>query len=53
MKNQNLAKGKKLNKKQLRSITGGLMDCIDPMTGACSKISIGCAQLQCRPGIEP
>ncbi|MBL1220689.1 MULTISPECIES: bacteriocin [Chryseobacterium] len=53
MKNQDVPKGKKLNKKQLRSITGGLMDCIDPMTGGCRKISIGCAQLQCRPIIDP
>jgi bacteriocin-like protein len=53
MKDQNLPQGKKLNKKQLRSITGGLLDCIDPVTGGCKKVSISCAQLQCRPGIEP
>lgn len=50
MKNQN---GKKLTKKELRSITGGLLDCIDPATGGCKRISISCAQLQCRPTIEP
>ncbi|WP_370901446.1 hypothetical protein [Chryseobacterium gossypii] len=49
MKNQNVQKGKKLNKKELRVITGGLMDCIDPMTGYCKTISVGCAQKQCRP----
>ncbi|MCW3161114.1 hypothetical protein [Chryseobacterium oryctis] len=53
MKNQNVQKGKKLNKKELRVIKGGLMDCIDPFTGLCKKISIGCAQLECRPEIVP
>jgi bacteriocin-like protein len=49
MKNQNVPKGKKLNKKELRTIKGGLMDCIDARTGGCRIISMGCAQLQCRP----
>jgi hypothetical protein len=49
MKNQNEQKGKKLNKRELRSITGGLIDCIDPRTGGCRIVSMGCAQLQCRP----
>jgi len=59
MKNQNLTQGKKLNKKQLRSITGGLINC---MTGCptidgcpplneygCITISNTCAQSVCRP----
>lgn len=49
MKNQNVQKGKKLNKKELRTIKGGLLDCIDPWTGGCKKVSLSCAQLQCRP----
>lgn len=53
MENHNLAKGKKLNKKELRSITGGLMMCIDPKTGGCRVISKGCADPQCRPELIP
>ncbi|WP_117616569.1 bacteriocin [Chryseobacterium sp. JM1] len=51
MKNQNLANGKKLNKKELRSITGGLMMCRDPKTNQCRIFSIGCADPQCRPDL--
>lgn len=51
MKNQNFKKGKKLNKKELRSITGGLMMCLDPKTNQCRIFSKGCADLQCRPSI--
>jgi len=53
MKNQNVQKGKKLNKKELRVINGGRIDCIDPMTGNCKQISKGCAQIQCQPTLEP
>jgi len=56
MKNQNLTNGKKLNKKQLRSITGGLFDCMQPIICTdppcevmCTKISPACAQKECRP----
>ncbi len=59
MKNQDLINGKKLNKKQLRSITGGLLDCMKPVpctdppcesTGSmCTRISPVCAQVECRP----
>ncbi len=60
MKNQNLINGKKLNKKQLRSITGGLLDCLGgscptvdgcpPLNDyGCITISNACAQRQCRP----
>lgn len=53
MKNQNIQNGKKLNKKELRFITGGLMMCIDPKTNGCRIISKGCADPQCRPGLIP
>ncbi|WP_165585104.1 hypothetical protein [Chryseobacterium sp. FH2] len=49
MNKEDLPNGKKLNKRELRAIKGGLKDCIDPQTGGCRIISIGCAQLQCRP----
>lgn len=53
MKNQNLSKGKKLDKKQLRSITGGLQQCIDPFTGQCKDYGRQCAEFECRYVIEP
>ncbi|WP_336963416.1 ComC/BlpC family leader-containing pheromone/bacteriocin [Chryseobacterium contaminans] len=53
MKNQSLNNGKKLNNKELKSITGGLRQCIDPMTGQCRSFGLGCAELQCRPVLEP
>lgn len=53
MKNQNLTNGKKLNKRQLRSITGGLMQCIDPQTGLCRSYGRQCAESQCRFILEP
>lgn len=52
MKNQNLHNGKKLNKKELRSVTGGLRQCIDAMTGQCRAFGFGCSEPQCRPTIE-
>lgn len=53
MKNQNLIRGKKLNSKALRSITGGLMQCIDPWTGQCKAYGRQCAESECRVPIEP
>lgn len=54
MKNPNLEKGKKLNKKELRVITGGRMICIDPFTGSCKRVGAFCAEPECRPDpIEP
>ncbi|MBT2622211.1 MULTISPECIES: hypothetical protein [Chryseobacterium] len=53
MKNLNLEKGKKLNKKELRVITGGLMQCRDPKTNGCRVFSNGCAEIDCRPGLIP
>lgn len=52
--------GKKLNKKELKMIQGGKLDCYKPVickdppceaNTACSIISIGCAQIECRPQI--
>lgn len=48
MKNQILQNGKKLNKQELRVITGGKLDCIDHSTGACFRISKNCGQ-GCQP----
>ncbi|WP_184935669.1 hypothetical protein [Chryseobacterium cucumeris] len=51
MKNQDLNHGKKLNKKQLRVITGGKETCLLPDL-TCKKYSFACAEIQCQPGIE-
>lgn len=48
MKNQKVLQGKKLNKKELRTITGGLQMCIDPETRLCIAYGRTCAELQCR-----
>lgn len=53
MKNQQPSNGKKLSKKELRIITGGLRQCIDPMTGQCRAFGLACAEPQCRPILEP
>ncbi|WP_054509298.1 hypothetical protein [Chryseobacterium sp. ERMR1:04] len=59
MKNQNLINGKKLTNSQLRTITGGLIDCLNgncpsidgcpPSESGCVMISKYCGQPQCRP----
>lgn len=59
MKNQHLINGKKLTKKQLRVIAGGMLDCMQPVIcndppcepsgSMCTTISPACAQKQCRP----
>ncbi|HCA09968.1 MULTISPECIES: bacteriocin [unclassified Chryseobacterium] len=67
MKNLILKSGKKLSKKELKTISGGMINCMEPILctefpcepfppgdpRACSKISIGCAQKQCRPQPDP
>ncbi|MET3037708.1 bacteriocin [Chryseobacterium sp. NRRL B-14859] len=53
MKHQHLDKGKKLNKKELRAITGGLRRCIDPATGLCIAVGAGCAEPQCKFVLDP
>lgn len=45
MKNHHLYKGKKLSKKELRTIAGGLKKCF--YAGACLRISEDCAEPQC------
>ncbi|RQO33833.1 hypothetical protein DBR39_22965 [Chryseobacterium sp. KBW03] len=63
MKNQINQIGKKLNKKELKTIKGGMLDCMEPILCTefpcetyppddvrnCTKISVGCAQKICRP----
>ncbi|PKF75718.1 bacteriocin [Chryseobacterium sp. PMSZPI] len=58
MKHQNVKNGKKLNKKELKHITGGLLNCIEPTfcpdppceaSGRCKIVSPSCAQEKCRP----
>lgn len=63
MKNQISQIGKRLNKKQLRSIAGGMLNCMEPIlcppypepcppregVDACTTISPACAQKICRP----
>ncbi|WP_185289684.1 bacteriocin [Chryseobacterium lactis] len=60
MKNLLEQAGKKLNKKELKSITGGLLNCIEPTPtfcpdppcqggSRCKITSSSCAQLECRP----
>ena len=51
MKNQDLNHGKKLNKNQLRIITGGKEMCLLPDL-TCKKYALACAEKQCQPGIE-
>lgn len=65
MKSQHLINGKKLNKNQLRTIKGGLLNCMEPVLcttnpcepspypNGCTTISISCAQKICRPEILP
>ncbi|CAM3088790.1 hypothetical protein CHFL109739_16555 [Chryseobacterium flavum] len=48
MKNKTLNNAKKLNKKELRVITGGLRLCIDPATGVCTEIGSACAERKCQ-----
>lgn len=60
MKNKISQIGKKLNKKELRTIKGGLINCMEPVLCptpcepssdpyGCTIISPKCAQKECRP----
>lgn len=60
MENQISQIGKKLNKKELRTIKGGLINCMEPVLCpkpcepssdpyGCTIISPKCAQKECRP----
>ncbi|MGU3377020.1 bacteriocin [Chryseobacterium sp. M5A1_1a] len=44
---------RKLNKKELKSITGGLIGCIDHTTGRCRITGTVCAERECRYVPEP
>lgn len=44
---------KKLNKKELKSIKGGLQMCLDHETGRCIDTGIRCAERECRYVPEP
>ncbi|MFC4815722.1 MULTISPECIES: hypothetical protein [unclassified Flavobacterium] len=48
----NLEGVKKLSSNEQKSISGGLKDCIDPMTGLCKYYSLACAN-PCRIQLEP
>ncbi|WP_326983873.1 hypothetical protein VUJ46_04855 [Chryseobacterium sp. MYb264] len=48
MKNQNLQKDKKLNKKELKTIKGRLQMCWDAFTGECTSYGRQCAEAQCK-----
>ncbi|WP_133121638.1 hypothetical protein [Chryseobacterium sp. PMSZPI] len=49
MKKQILNQAKKLNKKQLKSILGGVMICTHS-GGGCAQIHPACYEKRCRPG---
>ncbi|WP_117614430.1 hypothetical protein [Chryseobacterium angstadtii] len=61
MTNLFLQSGKKLSKKQLKTIAGGLLNCVQPVLcpdypcepssdpNGCTIISKSCAQKECRP----
>ncbi|PIF46219.1 hypothetical protein CLU96_3243 [Chryseobacterium sp. 52] len=61
MRNLLLQSGKKLSKKQLKTIAGGLLNCVEPVLcpvqpcepssdpNGCTIISKVCAQKECRP----
>ncbi|PXW18275.1 MULTISPECIES: bacteriocin [Chryseobacterium] len=51
MKNQHLNNGKKLNKKELKTIKGGVMICAGGANGGCAQIHPSCYEKQCRPGV--
>ena len=52
MKTQHLNNGKKLNKKELKTIKGGVMICTTHGLGGkvCAQIHPSCYEPQCRPG---
>lgn len=50
MKNQHLNNGKKLNKKELKTIKGGVMICSIQNGAICTKIHPSCYEPQCRSG---
>ncbi|SIS65514.1 bacteriocin-type signal sequence-containing protein [Chryseobacterium ureilyticum] len=49
MKSKTSSQAKKLNKKELRTITGGLLMCLDASL-RCRQYHPKCAEDQCKPG---
>lgn len=49
MENPTSNNPRKLSKRELRVIMGGLMRCIDPFTGQCKTVSKSCGERECRP----
>jgi len=50
MKKQHLNNGKKLNKKELKTIKGGVMICAGGTNGKCAQIHPSCYEPKCRSG---
>ncbi|MDN3692784.1 bacteriocin [Chryseobacterium tructae] len=50
MKRESLFKAKKLSKKELRTINGGLLMCLDPSL-RCRQYHPKCAEDQCKPNM--
>ncbi|AZA89733.1 Uncharacterised protein [Chryseobacterium nakagawai] len=48
MKSKTVSKAKKLNKKELQTIHGGLLMCLDPSL-RCRQYHPKCAEDQCKP----
>lgn len=48
MRNQHVNNGKKLNKKELKTIKGGVMIC--SYQGICAQIHPSCYETECRTG---
>ncbi|MBF6644174.1 hypothetical protein [Chryseobacterium indologenes] len=53
MNNRIVNKGKKLSHKALKSVTGGLINCVDLTTGRCHITGTICAERQCRYVPDP
>ncbi|QIX82560.1 hypothetical protein H3Z85_20895 [Chryseobacterium indologenes] len=53
MNNRIVNKGKKLSHKALKSVTGGLINCVDLTTGRCYITGTICAERQCRYVPDP
>ncbi|RKE81956.1 bacteriocin [Chryseobacterium cucumeris] len=51
MRNQHLNNGKKLNKKELKTIKGGVMICSIQNGTICTQTHPSCYEPQCRPGV--
>lgn len=45
--------GRKLNKKELRTVSGGLMRCLNLDTRRCTTTGVACAEPECRYVPDP